>query len=100
MRIRIRTRNDILLYYVSKIDNLQFFVFFVFCSVLYIWGLPGRADGKEFVCQCRRHGLDPWVRKIPSEGNGNPLQDSCLENPTDRRATVHGVIVSWTQLSK
>ena len=34
------------------------------------------------------------VRKIPGEGNGNPLQDSCLENPMDRgawQATVHGV---------
>ena len=25
--------------------------------------------------------FDPWVRKIPVEGNGNPLQDSCLGNP-------------------
>ena len=35
-------------------------------------------------------------------GNGNPLQDSCLENPMDRGAwwaTVHGVIQSGTQLS-
>ena len=36
------------------------------------------------------------------EGNGNPLQYSCLENPMDRgawRATVHGVTKSWTRLS-
>ena len=36
------------------------------------------------------------------EGNGNPLQYSCLENPMDRRAwqaTVHGVTKSQTQLS-
>ena len=36
------------------------------------------------------------------EGNGNPLQYSCLENPKDRGAwwaTVHGVAKSWTQLS-
>ena len=26
-------------------------------------------------------GFDPWVRKIPGEGNGNPLQYSCLGNP-------------------
>ena len=40
-----------------------------------------------------------WVRSLgqedpPGEGNGNPLQYSCLENPTDRgawQATVHGV---------
>jgi len=44
-----------------------------------------------------RRPLDPWVRKIPGEGNGNPLQYSCLENSMDRRAwqaTVHGVIES------
>ena len=36
------------------------------------------------------------------EGNGNPLQYSCLENPMDREAwwaTVHGVTKSWMQLS-
>ena len=42
-----------------------------------------------------------WGRS-PRGGNGNPLQYSCLGNPMDRRtwkATVHGVIKSWTQLS-
>ena len=36
----------------------------------------------------------------PGEGNGNPLQYSCLENPMDggRWATVHGVTKSWTRL--
>ena len=38
---------------------------------------------KEFSCQCRRSGFNPWVRKIPGEGNGNPLQYSCLENPME-----------------
>ena len=36
----------------------------------------------------------PESRRAPGEGNGNPLQDSCLGNPMDRgawRATVHGV---------
>ena len=40
--------------------------------------------------------------KSPGEGNGNPLQYSCLENSTGRgalRATVQGVAKSWTQLS-
>ena len=38
----------------------------------------------------------------PGERNGNALQDSCLENPTDREAwwvTPHGVTNSWTRLS-
>ena len=37
------------------------------------------------------------------EGNGNPLQYSCLEIPMDRgawQATVHGVAKSWTQLKQ
>ena len=36
--------------------------------------------------QCRRHGFNPWVGKIPGGGNGNPLQYSCLENPMARGA--------------
>ena len=37
------------------------------------------------VCQqCGRLGFDPWIGKIPGEGNGNPLQYSCLGNPMDR----------------
>ena len=39
------------------------------------------------VClQCGRPGFNPWVRKFPGEGNGNPLQYSCLANPMDRGA--------------
>ena len=44
----------------------------------------------------------PGSGRFPGEGNGNPLQYSCLENPTDRgdwRATVHGVAKSRTRLS-
>ena len=47
-------------------------------------------------------GLFPRVVLITGEGNGNPLQCSCLENPRDGRAwwaAVHGVAKSWTRLS-
>ena len=47
-------------------------------------------------------GFDPWVEKIPGEGNGNPVQYSCLENPMDRGArwvTVCGIMKRQTQLS-
>ena len=57
--------------------------------------------GKESACRCRRRRFDPWVGKIPREGNSNPLQYSCLRNPMDRgawRATVHGVTKSQTRL--
>jgi len=48
--------------------------------------LPWYHSSKESACQCRRHRFDPWVRKIPGEENGNPLQYSCLENPMERGA--------------
>ena len=44
----------------------------------------------------------PGLGRSPGEGNDNPLQDSCLENPMDRgawQATVHGVAKSRTRLS-
>ena len=48
-------------------------------------------------------GLIPESGKSPGDGNGNPLQYSCLENPVDRGTwwtTVHGVAKSWTPLSE
>ena len=45
----------------------------------------------------------PGSRRFPEEGNGNPFQYSCLENPMDRgawQATVHGVEKSQTQLKQ
>ena len=44
-------------------------------------------------------GLTSGWGRAPEEGNGDPLQYSCLENPMDRGAwwaTVHGVTKSWT----
>ena len=37
-------------------------------------GFPGGSDSKQSVCQCRRPGFNPWVKKIPWEGNGSLLQ--------------------------
>ena len=44
------------------------------------------ADGKESVCNAGDSGLIPGSRRSPGEGNGNPLQYSCLGNPMDRGA--------------
>ena len=44
-------------------------------------------------------GSIPGSGRYPGEGNGNPLEFSCLENPMDReawRATVHGITKSQT----
>ena len=48
-------------------------------------------------------GLIPGSGGSPGEGNGNPFQYSCLQNPMDRgawRAVVHRVTKSWTQLKQ
>ena len=48
-------------------------------------------------------GLIPGLGRFPGEGNGNPLQYSCLENPMDRgawQATVYGVAKSQTRLKR
>ena len=47
-------------------------------------------------------GSVPGLGRSLGEGDGNPLWDSCLENPMDRgawRATVQGVAKTWTRLS-
>ena len=65
-------------------------------------GFPGSSDGKESAWNSGDAGLTPGLRRSTGEGNGNPLQYSCLENPMDGEAwlaTVHGVIKSWTWLS-
>ena len=57
-------------------------------------GSPCGSDGKESACIAGDLDLIPGSERHPGEGNGNPLQYSCLENPMDRgawRATVHGV---------
>ena len=57
-------------------------------------GFPGSSNGKESACSAGDLGLIPGLGRSPGEGNGNPLQYSCLENPMDRgawRVTVHGV---------
>ena len=50
----------------------------------------------------RDMGSTPGLGRSPGGGSGNPLQYSCLENPTDRgawQATVHGVAKSQKQMS-
>ena len=63
---------------------------------------PGGSDGKESAFSAGDAGSLPGLGRSLGEGNDNPLQYSCLENPMDRgawRATVRGVAKSQTQLS-
>ena len=56
-------------------------------------GFPGDSDSKESACNAGDLGLISGFGESPGEGNGNPLQYSCLENPLDRGAwwaAVHG----------
>ena len=60
-------------------------------------GLPRWLSGKESTCQAGDEHSVSGLGRSPGEGNGNPLQYSCLENPKDRgawRATVHRVTKS------
>ena len=60
-------------------------------------GFSGDSDSKESACNAGDLGLIPGSGRSPGEGNGYPLQCSCLENPMDRGAwwaTVHGVAES------
>ena len=50
-------------------------------------GFPSGSDGKASACNEGDPGLIPRSGRSPREGNGNPLQYSCLENPMDRGAS-------------
>ena len=68
-------------------------------------GFRGGSVGKEPAYNAGDTGYVsslPGLGRSPGGEHGNPVQYSCLENPTDKRvwqATVHGVVKSQTQLS-
>ena len=67
-----------------------------------LWGISSSAVIKNSPAMQEMWVQVPESGRSPGEGNGNPLQYSCLENPMDRgvwRAAVHGVAKSWTRLS-
>ena len=78
-------------------------------SLLFTWvqtmvesGFAGGSDGKVSACSAGDPGLIPGLGISSGEGNGNPLQYSCPENPLDGGtwwATVHGVAKSQTRLN-
>ena len=64
---------------------------------------PGGSDGKASAYNARDLGSIPGSGRSSGEGNHNPLQYSCLENPMDGGAwwaIVHGVAKSRTRLSE
>ena len=64
-----------------------------------VMGFPGASEEKNLPANIGDVGSIPGSGRSPREGNGNPLQYSCLETSTDREAwwaTVHGVTESQT----
>ena len=62
--------------------------------LMHILGFPHSSVSKESACNAGDPGSTPGLGIYPGEGNGNPLQYSCLENPMDRvawQAIIHGV---------
>ena len=71
-------------------------------SFQHIWNFPGGSDNKAPACNVGNPGSIPGSGRSPGEGNGIPLQYSCLENHMDREVwwvTVHRVAESQTKLS-
>ena len=72
-------------------------VFYSFKRVISSMGFPGGSvvlKKKKYICNAGDMGLIPGSERFPGEGNGNPLQYSCLRNPMDRgarQAIVHGI---------
>ena len=70
---------------------------------LVVKNLPANAGIRDIREPIRDMGSIPGLGRSPGEGNGNPLQYSCLENPMDREAwlaTVHRVTKSQTRLKQ
>ena len=88
--------------------NLPFtYDFFLSIMIIYITpfsihDFPGGSNDKASAYNMGDQGSIPGSGRSPGEGNGNPLQHSCLENPMDGGAwqsTVHRVVKSRTRLS-
>ena len=68
-------------------------------SICHAIFFPGGSDGKESACNAGDSGSIPGSGISLRKGNSNPLQYSCLDNPTDRGAWLaiaHGIAKSWT----
>ena len=69
-------------------------IIYVYMYIWYYMGPPRWLMGKESDCNAGDVGSIPGSGRFPGEGNGNPFQYSCLENPMDRGAwwaTIHEV---------
>ena len=97
------TRNQILVLCIGKWILKHWTIEEILTIKLFlIKGFPGGSEVKASAFNTGDLGSIPGLGRSPRDGNGNPLQYSCLDNPMDRGAwwaTVHGVTKSRTQLS-
>ena len=87
----------VFLYWENMIFNRKILLFYN--DIIILWGLPGDSAVKNLPANAGDLDSIPGLGRFPGGGNGNPLQYSCLENPTDRGAwwaTVHRVAKSQT----
>ena len=87
---------------VTKYSMVYIHCFFFRALYCIFWDFPGGSDSKASAYNMGDLGLIPGLGRSPGEGNGNPLQYSCLENSMDGEAwwaTVHEIAKSQTRLS-
>ena len=86
----------------NELNRRNYELLFVLTCKCINTGFPGASEVKASACNAGDLGSIPGSGISPGEGNGNPLQCSCLENPMEGGAwwaTVHGVAQSRTRLS-
>ena len=74
----------------------------IFTITVYIQSpidFPGGSDGEESACSAGDPGSIPGLGRSPGEGDGYPLQYSCLGNSMDGGTWLARVTKSWTRLS-
>ena len=86
--------------FLTELPGMPIPIIYLYITYLYyILGFPGGSHGKESACNVGDPGSIPGSRRSHGEGNGYPLQNSCLKNHKDKGAwwaTVHGVGKSQT----
>ena len=88
--------------YILRPEQNISYSYVIFTRCFFFLAVPRGSEVKTSASNARDLGLIPGLGRFPGEGNGNPLQYSCLENPMDGgawQATVHGVAKSQTRLS-
>ena len=83
----IQSITVLILKYKCKILTISKIQYFCHSVLKYFKNsFPSGSEGKVSACSAGDLGLIPGLGSSPGEGNGNPLQYSCLENPMDREA--------------